>query len=223
MSMPARMAWYRNTEWIASRTGLLPRNEKDTLETPPETFACGQLCTDPARRLDEVDGVVVVLLDTGATAKMFGSKMMSSGLKADRRVSSVGACADLDLAPLQRCRPGPPRRRPSRQRPRRSAGSSRACSRNSSSPSLRLIELTMALPCTQRRPASITSHLEESIMTGTRAMSGSAAIRLRKVTIASRASSMPSSMLTSMICAPFSTCSARRPAPWRSHRRGSAS
>ena len=44
-----------------------------------------------------------------------------------------------------------------------------------------LIELTMALPCTHLRPASITVHLDESIITGTRAMSGSAAIRLRNV------------------------------------------
>jgi hypothetical protein len=43
-------------------------------------------------------------------------------------------------------------------------------------------------------------------MNGTREISGSAAARLRKVTIASRASSMPSSMLTSMTCAPSSTC-----------------
>ena len=42
-------------------------------------------------------------------------------------------------------------------------------------------------------------------MTGTRAMSGSAAIRLRKVVIAFSESSRPSSMFTSMICAPFST------------------
>ena len=47
----------------------------------------------------------------------------------------------------------------------------------------------------------------KSTITGTRAMSGSAAMRLRKVFIASAESSRPSSMLTSMICAPFSTCS----------------
>ena len=45
---------------------------------------------------------------------------------------------------------------------------SRACARNASSPSLREIEFTMALPCRHFRPASITSHLEESTMTGTR-------------------------------------------------------
>ncbi len=46
-----------------------------------------------------------------------------------------------------------------------------------------------------------------SIITGTRAMSGSAATRLRKVTIAFSESSRPSSILTSMICAPLATCS----------------
>src|SRR5256885_6702460 len=54
----------------------------------------------------------------------------------------------------------------------------RACSRNTCSPSFRLIELTTGLPCTHLSPASITDHFEESIITGTRAMSGSAATRL---------------------------------------------
>ncbi len=69
-----------------------------------------------------------------------------------------------------------------------------------------LIELTTHLPCTHFRPASITSHFEESIMTGTREMSGSAAISFRKVVIAAFESSIASSMLTSISCAPFSTC-----------------
>ena len=69
-----------------------------------------------------------------------------------------------------------------------------------------LIELTMALPCTHFRPASITSHLEESIISGTREMSGSEATRFRKRTMAAFESSIASSMLMSMICAPFSTC-----------------
>lgn len=49
--------------------------------------------------------------------------------------------------------------------------------------------------------------LDESIMTGTRAMSGSAAMRFRNSTIAFSESIRPSSMLMSMICAPFSTWS----------------
>ncbi len=68
-----------------------------------------------------------------------------------------------------------------------------------------LIELTIGLPCTHFRPASITDHFELSIMIGTRAMSGSVAIRLRKVVMAFSLSSRPSSMLTSRIWAPFST------------------
>ncbi len=52
----------------------------------------------------------------------------------------------------------------------------------------------------------MTSHLEESIMIGTRAISGSPAIRFRKRTIDALASSMASSMLMSMTWAPFSTC-----------------
>src|SRR5450830_954670 len=69
-----------------------------------------------------------------------------------------------------------------------------------------LMELTTALPCTQRRPASMTLHLLESIMTGTLEMSGSDAIKFKNFTMAAWLSSMASSMLMSMIWAPFSTC-----------------
>ena len=78
-----------------------------------------------------------------------------------------------------------------------------------------LMELTMPLPWMQRSPASITSHLEESIMMGTRAMSGSDAMSCRKRTMAALLSSMASSMLMSMTCAPFSTC-------WRATARASS-
>jgi len=50
-------------------------------------------------------------------------------------------------------------------------------------------------------------------MTGTRAMSGSVASRLRKRTMAASPSSMPSSKLTSIIWAPFSTCCAAMRTP----------
>ncbi len=64
----------------------------------------------------------------------------------------------------------------------------------------------MALPWTHLKPASMTLHLEESIMIGTREMSGSEAIMLRNVVIAFSLSRRPSSMFTSMIWAPLSTC-----------------
>ena len=83
---------------------------------------------------------------------------------------------------------------------------SRACAKKTSSPSFREMELTMPLPCTHFSPAVITSHLEESIMTGTREISGSEASKFRNVTISCRASRRPSSMFTSMTIAPSSTC-----------------
>ena len=41
MSSPARIAWYRKTAWIASRTRSLPRNANETLDTPPLTRTPG--------------------------------------------------------------------------------------------------------------------------------------------------------------------------------------
>ncbi len=67
------------------------------------------------------------------------------------------------------------------------------------------MELTIALPWQHFRPAWITLHLELSIISGTLAMSGSPAIRLTKRAIAASESISPSSMLMSMIWAPFST------------------
>ncbi len=79
---------------------------------------------------------------------------------------------------------------------------------NSSSPSFRLIEFTMPLPWRHFRPASSTSHFEESTITGTRAISGSVAIRLRNVVMAFTPSSRSASMFTSSMFAPLRTWSA---------------
>ena len=43
MSIPARMAWYKKALCMASRTALLPRNEKEMLLMPPLTLARGRL------------------------------------------------------------------------------------------------------------------------------------------------------------------------------------
>ena len=91
----------------------------------------------------------------------------------------------------------------------------RARSLKGVSPSFRLMELTMHLPCMQRRPLSITDHFEESIIKGTLEISGSDAIRLMKSLITFSESSIPSSTLISMTCAPFSTC-------WRAIERASS-
>ena len=84
----------------------------------------------------------------------------------------------------------------------------RARSRNAASPSLSESELTTALPCTRCRPVSSTDQSDESIITGTRAIAGSAARRLRNRPMTSGPSSMASSTFTSMIWAPPATCCA---------------
>ena len=68
-----------------------------------------------------------------------------------------------------------------------------------------LIEFTTHLPWQHFRPASMTSQRDESIMIGTRAISGSPAIRLRNLVMAAGESSMPSSMLMSITFAPLRT------------------
>ena len=82
----------------------------------------------------------------------------------------------------------------------------RARRRNSASPSFREIEFTMPLPWRHLRPASSTLHFEESTITGTRAISGSVAIRRRNRPIAASPSIKASSTFTSIRLAPFSTC-----------------
>ena len=52
----------------------------------------------------------------------------------------------------------------------------------------------------------MTDHFDESIMIGTLEISGSEAIKFKKRTIAAFESNIASSILMSMICAPFSTC-----------------
>ena len=79
MSIPARIAWYRKTECIASRSGLLPRNENETLETPPLTSACGSDFLMPSTASMKSSAYRACSSIPVATAKMLGSKMMSSG------------------------------------------------------------------------------------------------------------------------------------------------
>ena len=77
--------------------------------------------------------------------------------------------------------------------------------------------MTIPLPWTHLSPASMTEKRELSTMIGSRATSGSVAIRLRKVVIARSLSSRSASMLTSRRFAPPRTCSsATSTAPWRS-------
>ena len=83
MSRPACTAWYRNAACIASRTWSLPRNEKLMFETPPEMWHAGACLLDAPRGLDEVDGVVVVLLDAGGDGEDVGVEDDVLGGEAD--------------------------------------------------------------------------------------------------------------------------------------------
>ena len=75
----------------------------------------------------------------------------------------------------------------------------------------------MPRPCTHLSPASITDHFELSIMIGTRAISGSVAMRFRNVVIAFSESRRSASMFTSITLAPLRTCSRATSTPlWKS-------
>ena len=99
MSMPAAMAWYRKTAWIASRTGSLPRKANETLLTPPLTSNARQLGLDAAGRLQVCDGVAGVLFDAGADGEDVRIEDDLVGREADLLGQEpVCAPADLDLA-----------------------------------------------------------------------------------------------------------------------------
>ncbi len=88
-----------------------------------------------------------------------------------------------------------------------SGGKPTTSSRNASSPSFRLSELTMPLPCRHFSPASRTLQRELSTTIGSRAISGSVAMRFKNRVIADGPSSRSASMFTSRRFAPPRTCS----------------
>ena len=162
---------------------------------------------DTARGLDEGDAVIVMLLDARRDREDVRVEDDVLGREADALCEKlIGALADRKFALRRLGLPAFVERHHDDGR----AIAQEFCgpaSRNGSSPSFMLMELTIALPCTHLRPASITAHFDESIITGTREMSGSEAMRLRKVVMAFSESSRPSSMFTSSTFAPLSTCS----------------
>ena len=89
MSIPALIAWYRNTQWIASRTALLPRNENDTLETPPDRCECGKRFFSSFAASMKFTALSACSSMPVAIGKMLESKMMSSGGKPTFSVSSL--------------------------------------------------------------------------------------------------------------------------------------
>ena len=79
MSRPAAIAWYRKAEWIARRTGSLPRNEKLRFDTPPDTRTSG--CARLISRVASMNAFAYSACSSRpvAMARMFGSMMMSVG------------------------------------------------------------------------------------------------------------------------------------------------
>ena len=77
---------------------------------------------------------------------------------------------------------------------------------NASSPSFRLIELTMHLPCAFLSPAMIVSQWEESIIRAAFAVEGSLEMCRTNFSISLALCSIASSMLMSMTVAPSSIC-----------------
>ena len=136
--------------------------------------------------------------------RMFGSKMMSSGGKPTCSVRILYArCAIASRCSVDVAWPVSSNAITTTAAPKRRTIS--ACRTNAASPSLSEIELTTPLPCKHSSPASITENFELSTITGSFAMSGSAAIRFTNRRIAATPSSMPSSMQTSRMFAPPAT------------------
>ena len=140
---------------MASRTGSLPRNEKERLDTPPEIWTSGNRFANLPRRLDEIDAVIVVFVDAGRDRENIRIEDDVLGRKPGVLGQDlIGARANLDPA-LQRVglallveghhNDGGAMAR-----------TILASAMNFSMPSFIEIELTMALPCTHLRPASMT-------------------------------------------------------------------
>ncbi len=151
------IAWYRNAEWIAWRTGSFPRNEKLRFDTPPRHPDAGAAPLDLAGRLDERLGVVAVLLEPGRDREdvRIDDDVARVGTRPRRSSRPIGSIGDLDLS-LDRAGLSLLVEAHHDDRRAVAAAPREPCSRKSSSPSLRLIEFTTPLPWTHLRPASIT-------------------------------------------------------------------
>ena len=142
--MPALMAWNRNTECIASRTFSLPRKEKEKLETPPEICACGFSRRMTSHASTKALPYSLCSSRPVATAKILGSKMISSGGKPSFSTSRHRRGLQISiLRSLVSAWPASSNAITTTAAPKRMT--SRACSRNGSSPSFSEMELTIDL------------------------------------------------------------------------------
>ena len=98
MSMPAANGVVQETPRASPRAPTsLPRNENETLLTPPEIFAPGQTSLDLPRGLEEIDRVAVVLFDARGDGQDVRIEDDVLGRHADllgqQLVGPLGRCA----------------------------------------------------------------------------------------------------------------------------------
>ena len=102
--------------------GVVAAKGKRNVADAAADARAGQVRFDPARRLDEIDRVIAMLLEAGRDRQDVRIENDVVRRKAGALGQEpVGARADFDLAAAS-CRPGRFRRTPSRSRPRRIAG-----------------------------------------------------------------------------------------------------
>ena len=146
-------------------------------DTPPYTWTPGQ------RRLISRVASMNALAKSSCSS-MPGGDRQDVGVEDDVAGVVSGLAGEQpdarsQISILRSTVPAWPSRRSHHHDGRSVVADRRAFSRKSSSPSFRLIEFTTPLPWMHFRPASRTVHRELSTMIGTRAISGSVAIRLR--------------------------------------------
>ena len=99
MSIPAWIAWYRNTVWMAFPHRVVAAEREAHVGDPAADFRAGQVLLDPAGGVDEVDRVVVVLLDAGGDGEDVGVEDDVLGREVEFiDQDAVGPLADRDLA-----------------------------------------------------------------------------------------------------------------------------
>ena len=93
------MAWKRNTEWIASRTGFVAAEREGEVGDAAGNLRAGTPLLDAGHGLDERLGEVCVLLHPGSDGEDVRVEDDVLGREADLvHEQPVGALADLDLA-----------------------------------------------------------------------------------------------------------------------------
>ena len=190
---------------MASRTGLLPLNANERLDTPPEVSAPWRFCFIHLTASMKSTAYLACSSIPVPMDRMLTSKIISSGAIPACPVNSLYALSQISiLRAYVVAWPSSSNAMTTNAAP--NCLIVLAFSTNASGPSFRLMEFTMHLPCAFLRPARMVSQCEESIMSAAFATAGSFEMWRTKRSISLVLSSMASSMLMSMMAAPSSIC-----------------